>query len=106
MDAIVEYKSNAGLYIVRLGEDQYYYGNGGSINGFGVSPVQFLRFNPYLEYVGEKNEKPPEQIQKWIEDHVSEHEVMPDVLRKQSPERSQPDNGRPTPGSGDHRRHG
>lgn len=59
---IVEYKNDAGVYIVRVGESKYYYGNGKSFNGFGISAAQFLRFNPYLDYVGDREEAPPEDI--------------------------------------------
>ena len=74
MNLTVEYKNNSGTYIVRVDEGKYYYGNGSSFNGFGISPVQFLRFNPSMDYVADKKEEPPEIIVKWIEEHIKERD--------------------------------
>lgn len=62
----VEYKSKHGIYIVRVRDGLYYYGNGDEINSFGVSANQFLRFNPYMDYVGGKGEPLKQSIITWI----------------------------------------
>ena len=63
---IIEYKDKDGFEIVRVSQGKYYYGNGKTINGFGVSANQFLRFHPYMEYVGDKSQMPNESISTWI----------------------------------------
>ncbi len=68
MDALtVEYKSETGLYIIRISDKRYYYGNGDDVNGVGTSENQFLRFNPYMEYVADKSIPIPSDVRKWIE---------------------------------------
>ena len=67
MEMIVEYKDADGFYIIRLSNGKYYYGDGKTVNSFGISANQFLRFHPYMDYVGEQIEKPPENIITWIE---------------------------------------
>ena len=62
----VEYMNNSGTYIVRISDKKYYYGNGKDVNGFGISATQFLRFNPYMNYVEGRNIHVPEDIRKWI----------------------------------------
>ena len=70
MDGLkVLYKNDAGVVIVRLSDDLYYYGNGKAFGGLGVAPTQFLRFNPNLEYVGDKKEE-------------LKQEIIDDILRK------------------------
>lgn len=67
MDAlIVEYMDDTGLYIVRISEKKYYYGNGKDTNGIGIAPNQFLRFNPSMDYVSGKNIPVPQIIKDWI----------------------------------------
>lgn len=78
MDAMtVEYKSNSGMYIIRIAEKQYYYGNGDDINSIGISANQFLRFCPYLEYVKGKEIAIPSKIRSWIEVNASEQVHLP-----------------------------
>ena len=64
----VLYKSN-GIYIVKINDKKFYYGNGKTINGFGVHPVQFLRFNPYMEYVANQDIPVPNHIQEYIKNN-------------------------------------
>lgn len=68
-EMIVEYKDKSGYCIVRISEKKYYYGDGKEINTFGISANQFLRFNPYMEYVGDKGIKPNDAVAKWINDN-------------------------------------
>lgn len=63
------YKNNGGTCIVKISETKYYYGNGKTFGGYGVAPNQFLRFNPYLDYVGDENLPVPDVIRKWIAEH-------------------------------------
>lgn len=60
------YKSNDGFCIVKIDEAKYYYGNGAEINAIGTSANQFLRFNPYMDYVGGTNEQPSQPVTEWI----------------------------------------
>lgn len=62
----VEYKSAKGVCIVSVKDGLYYYGDGKELNAFGISPNQFLRFNPYMDYIGDKNKKPTDEITAWI----------------------------------------
>ena len=41
------------IYLVEIGDNCVYYGDGEYTNGFGVSAMQFLRFNPCMDYVGD-----------------------------------------------------
>jgi hypothetical protein len=66
-------------YIVKVSEGKYYYGNGTDRNGFGVHPVQFLKFNPYLEYVAKQNILVPKKIKSYIESHIQELEKVPPI---------------------------
>lgn len=61
-----EYKGDDGFYIVRLPDGEYYYGDGKTVNSVGISANQFLRFHPYMEYVGERNERVSNAVQEWI----------------------------------------
>lgn len=65
----VEYVGEDGLQIVRITENKYYFGDGSTINAIGISPNQFLRFHPYMEYVGNTNTKPTETIEKWLKNY-------------------------------------
>ena len=62
----VEYFDGKDLYIVKLEDGRYYYGDGGTINAFGISANQFLRFNPYFNYVANDGVKPSDNVIKWI----------------------------------------
>ena len=66
----VAYKGSGGICIVKVNENVYYYGDGETINAFGKSANQFLRFNPYMNYVGDENEKPDGIIFVWITDNL------------------------------------
>lgn len=66
---VVEYKSEGGLYIIRINEKKYYYGNGLDLNAVGISANQFLRFNPYFEYVENENLPIPDEIRQWIKNN-------------------------------------
>lgn len=71
MDKIkAEYKSDSGIYIVKINENKYYYGNGDTINAFGISANQFLRFNPYMQNV--ETENIPKQIECKISEMLGE----------------------------------
>lgn len=63
----VLYKNKDDVCIVQLPGDKYFYGNGKTFGGIGVSPNQFLRFNPYLDYVAEDNIEVPEAIMEWLD---------------------------------------
>lgn len=65
-----EYTGKGGFFIVRVDEKKYYFGDGKEINAFGISPNQFLRFHPYMEYVGDKAVEPTDDIKKWIESNT------------------------------------
>ena len=59
--------------IVKVSEKKYYYGEGGeTYGGFGIAPEQFLRFNPYLDYVGDRDLPVPDVVRKWIMEHLDE----------------------------------
>ena len=64
----VEYKDGE-FYIVRISEKKYYFGDGETLNSIGISANQFLRFHPYMDYVG-GSEKPPDKIVRWIEQNT------------------------------------
>lgn len=57
------------LYLIKIADEAYYYGNGTTMNNIGDSAVQFLRFNPYMEDVSEKEVKIPKRIVRYIEKH-------------------------------------
>jgi hypothetical protein len=69
---IAEYKSISGIYIVKVSENKYYYGNGETTNAFGISANQFLRFNPYMEKAERQNV--PKHIEKKISEMLKEIE--------------------------------
>lgn len=64
------YRNKGGTVIVSLPDGRYYYGNGKTFGGFGVAPNQFLRFNPYMEWVEEQNLEVPEAVRKWINENA------------------------------------
>lgn len=65
----VIYKNEDGVCIVELPNGKYYYGNGETFGGVGVSPNQFLRFNPCLVHAKD-GEEVPKPIREWIEKNV------------------------------------
>ncbi len=67
MEMIVLYENGRGMYIVRINDGKYYYGDGEEVNSLGISANQFLRFNPYMEYVGTQKKEPNEKIKRGIE---------------------------------------
>ena len=64
------FANNAGTCIVRIKDDLFYYGNGDDLNMLGKSPMKFLRFNPYMEYVEGKGYEVPPPIIDWIEENT------------------------------------
>lgn len=67
MEMIVLYENGRGMYIVRINDGKYYYGDGEEVNSLGISANQFLRFNPYMKYVGAQKKEPNEKIKRGIE---------------------------------------
>ena len=61
-----EYKDPDGFYIVRISDNKYYYGDGKTLNAFGISANQSLRFHPYMEYIGDRNEPASDDVAAWI----------------------------------------
>lgn len=70
-DLKVLYINEDKVCIVSLPDGRYYYGNGTTFGGIGVSPNQFLRFNPYLNYVGDEDVPVPAAVLRWIEENVN-----------------------------------
>mgnify|MGYP003313244822 CR=1 FL=1 len=66
----VEYVGEDGLQIVRISEKKYYFGDGETLNAIGISPNQFLRFHPYMNYVAGKGMQPTDKIKAWIKNNV------------------------------------
>ena len=64
----VEYKNDNGIYIIKIEENKYYYGDGEDINYFIKTPNQILRFNPYFEYVKNAETEIPNKIIEKIKD--------------------------------------
>jgi hypothetical protein len=62
------YKSGETM-IIKIKADLVYYGNGESINAFGETAAQFLRYNPYMTDVSEKEITIPEAIKNAIKSH-------------------------------------
>jgi hypothetical protein len=58
-------------YIISLDDkNKVYYGDGKNTNSIGFfGPLQFLRFDPYLEYVGDQEVEIPENIIRFIENY-------------------------------------
>ena len=50
------------IYLVEIEDNCVYYGDGEYTNGFGVSAMQFLRFNPCMDYVGDIGLNIPKKI--------------------------------------------
>lgn len=67
-----EYMSGGGYYIIRINDGLYYYGNGDTTNALGKSANQFLRFNPYMEYVGDRTPPIDAKVAQWIEENATE----------------------------------
>lgn len=65
-----EYKGEDGFFIVRIDEKTYYFGDGKETNAIGISPNQFLRFHPYMEYVGDRMDEPSASVKKWIDENT------------------------------------
>ena len=63
------YKSGE-IYLVKVDDKSFYYGNGETINTFGISATQFLRFNPYMEDVSETDVEIPQKIINQINTHL------------------------------------
>mgnify|MGYP006357306139 CR=1 FL=1 len=57
------------IYLVRINDKLFYYGNGETINAFGINAAQFLRFNPYMEDVSDAEVEIPQKII----DHINKH---------------------------------
>jgi hypothetical protein len=55
--------------LIKVSENLYYYGNGKDTNDFGKSPLQWLRFNPYMEDVSEADVEVPKSIMDYINKH-------------------------------------
>ena len=72
-EMIAEYKSTSGIYIVKVSENKYYYGNGETTNAFGISANQFLRFNPYMDKT--KNQNVPKPIEDKIFEMLNENKI-------------------------------
>ena len=68
----VEYTGEGGFFIIRIDDKKYYCGNGTDTNGIGISANQFLRFHPYMTYVGDKDVKASEPVMKWLHENISE----------------------------------
>lgn len=62
------YKSGE-IYLVKIDNKTFYYGNGKTINAFGINAALFLRFNPYMKDVSESTIKIPQEII----DHINKH---------------------------------
>lgn len=69
---IVQYRNESGMCIVKIAENRFYYGDGKTVNAIGTSANQFLRFNPYMDYVEERKEEPSNIVKKWIMENVKE----------------------------------
>lgn len=62
--------SNGSVFIIKVDDELYYYGDGANINAFGQNAVQFLRYNPHMEDVSEKRITIPETITETIKRHL------------------------------------
>ena len=65
------YKNEA-ICIVKINADAVYYGNGKDLNSFGISALQFLRFNPYMDYVESEDLPIPRDIEEYIKKQAEE----------------------------------
>jgi hypothetical protein len=66
------YKSGA-TCIVKINSNVVYYGNGKDLNSFGNSALQFLRFNPYMNYVENEDLPIPRDIEEYIQNNYEEY---------------------------------
>lgn len=57
------------LYLIQVEDDLVYYGDGKEHNAFGIDALQFLRFNPYMEDVLEREIEIPKHILEIIKRH-------------------------------------
>ena len=57
------------LYLIKISDNKYYYGDGDTRNNIGENAVQFLRFNPYMKDVSEENVIIPPKIVEFINKH-------------------------------------
>lgn len=57
------------LYLIKISDNNYYYGDGDTRNNFGEGAVQFLRFNPYMKDVSEEDVIIPQKILEFINKH-------------------------------------
>ena len=62
------YKS-AEVYLVKINDEKFYYGDGKTINAFGINAAQFLRFNPYMADVSETEVELLAEIVEYISNH-------------------------------------
>lgn len=62
--------TNGNTYIIQVGKDVYYYGDGEKINSFGQNAVQFLRFNTHLKDVSDKRTAIPDSIAEEIKKYL------------------------------------
>lgn len=62
--------SNGSVYIIKVEDELYYYGDGVNINAYGQNAVQFLRFNPHLKDVSAQKIDVPDGIAKEIKEHL------------------------------------
>ena len=68
-----EYTYDGVYFIVRIDEKKYYCGDGKTTNGVGISANQFLRFHPYMTYIGDRDDvKISEPVLKWIRENINE----------------------------------
>jgi hypothetical protein len=61
---------SAEIHLVKINDEKFYYGDGKTINAFGINAAQFLRFNPYMDDVSEDDVGIPQKIV----DYISKHE--------------------------------
>ena len=66
------YMNDDGVCIVQLPDNRVYYGNGRTFGGIGISANQFLRFNPNMDYVADRELDIPEPVMKWIEENTGQ----------------------------------
>lgn len=66
MGLTVLFANKYGTCIVKVRDDLYYYGDGKGMNMYGKSPMKFLRFNPYLDYVENEGREVPKEVADWI----------------------------------------
>lgn len=50
------------VFLVKIADGKFYYGNGDTINAFCENAAQLIRFNPYMKDVSGKNIEIPKNI--------------------------------------------